>query len=79
MFNINSNVSTTSYTVLQKIEAPVRDQANPSDGGPPMDQRLGANDQLFVQEDGAKEKSLLGTGQFTLQTSTSLYSFHVAA
>lgn len=46
---------------FQKIEAPVRDQANPSDGGPAMEDRLGANDKLFVQEDGAKEKALLGT------------------
>lgn len=49
------------FLLSQKIEAPVRDQANPGDGGPPMDERLGANDKLFVQEDGAKEKALLGT------------------
>jgi hypothetical protein len=33
-----------------------------SDGGPPMSDRLGGNDRLFIQEDGAKEKNLLGTG-----------------
>lgn len=35
---------------------------NASDGGPPMSERLGGNDRLFIQEDGAKEKNLLGTG-----------------
>jgi hypothetical protein len=35
---------------------------NASDGGPPMSDRLGGNDRLFIQEDGAKEKNLLGTG-----------------
>lgn len=46
---------------LQKIEAPVRGN-EASDGGPPMSDRLGGNDRLFIQEDGAKEKNLLGTG-----------------
>ena len=27
-----------------------------------MSDRLGGNDRLFIQEDGAKEKNLLGTG-----------------
>lgn len=48
---------------LQKIEAPVRGNTA-SDGGPPMSERLGSNDRLFIQEDGAKEKNLLGTGAF---------------
>jgi len=45
---------------FQKIEAPVRGN-EASDGGPPMSDRLGGNDRLFIQEDGAKEKNLLGT------------------
>ena len=48
-------------SALQKIEAPVRGN-EASDGGPPMSDRLGGNDRLFIQEDGAKEKNLLGTG-----------------
>lgn len=47
--------------LFQKIEAPVRGD-NASDGGPPMSERLGGNDRMFIQEDGAKEKNLLGTG-----------------
>jgi hypothetical protein len=41
---------------------------NASDGGPPMSERLGGNDRMFIQEDGAKEKNLLGTGACRLLT-----------
>lgn len=59
-----TRVDTHAACHLQKIEAPVRGN-EASDGGPPMSERLGGNDQLFIQEDGAKEKNLLGTGAST--------------
>lgn len=45
---------------FSRIEAPVRDGA-PGDTGPEMKDRLETRDQMFIQEDGAREKELLGT------------------
>jgi len=43
----------------ERIEAPVRDTV--PDGGPPVAERRQGRDDMFIQEDGAAEKKVLGT------------------